>query len=122
MPRTRSRSPSPGAHESAKRRKTSHDSPVSTDVASNFADGLFDPDNISRLQNSYRNNKPFNHAIVDRLFQNDLLEKVKDECLSELNFTTKETDIYKVDRSAIFTDLSNPVLPSDQPNGGLGFP
>lgn len=94
MPRTHSRSSSPAAND-LKRRKTSH----SPTPPLPFADGLFSPDHIARLNADYKNNSPFKYAVLDRLFQNDLLENVKDECLRELSFTTKETDIYKVDIS-----------------------
>jgi len=64
-----------------------------------FADDLFNAENIAHLNDEYKNNSPFKYAVVDHLFQNDLLENVKNECLRELDFTTKETDIYKVDIS-----------------------
>lgn len=63
---------------------------------SKFHNGLFEHDNISRLHSSYDTSTPFKYAVVDKLFQHDLLVNVKDECLRELSFTEKETDIYKV--------------------------
>ena len=82
-----------------KRLKTAHatsESSTSQDVTSAFATGLLDHQNIARLNKEYEESQPFHYAIVEKLFQDDLLKNVKDECLSELNFTTKETDIYKV--------------------------
>ncbi|KAF8638615.1 hypothetical protein AX17_002156 [Amanita inopinata Kibby_2008] len=117
MARTRERSPSPGVPDVVKRLKTSHHpSPPDTasapppskqpsDPTSKFADGLFDPENVNRLHNTYGNNKPFKWTTVDRLFQNDLLEKVKDECLCELNFSEKETDIYKINQTGDLASL-----------------
>ncbi|KIL70375.1 hypothetical protein M378DRAFT_67391 [Amanita muscaria Koide BX008] len=105
MPRTRTRSPSPAPTDPKKRRKTSH-SPSSSDHARFFADGLFDHDNTAKLHKTYVSNSPFKYAIIDHLFQNDLLEKVKDECLSELNFTTKETDIYKINQTGDLASLN----------------
>ncbi|KAF8345556.1 nuclear protein [Amanita rubescens] len=103
MPRTHSRSSSPAEYDSAKRRKTSH-SPTPT--TSSFADGLFNAENIAHLNDEYKNNFPFKHAVVDHLFQNNLLENVKNECLRELDFTTKETDIYKVNQTGDLASLN----------------
>ncbi|KAF8914348.1 Oxoglutarate and iron-dependent oxygenase degradation C-term-domain-containing protein [Gymnopilus junonius] len=126
MARTRERSPSPDSAQSAlKRLKTGHtlssvpqatiQSPnhlptpptdtsteslimTSQEPSSQFANDLFDHNNIARLNTDYSQNTPFKYTVVEKLFQDDLLEKVKDECLGELNFTEKETDIYKIAR------------------------
>lgn len=73
-------------------------SPYSEEVVAQFAPELFDHTTISKLHSAYDASEPFKHALVEKLFQDDLLKKVKDECLSELNFTEKQTDIYKVSR------------------------
>jgi len=122
MTKTRSRSPSQDGVEqgpSIKRLKTAHSSSsatnpleddpdsvdacqstaslvLSNDKSHRFSDEPFDSNNITRLNLDYHRNTPFKYAVVEKLFQDDLLRKVKDECLSELNFTEKETDIYKV--------------------------
>ena len=100
MVRTHERSPSPsGSSDSLlKRLKTAHttsDLDVGGPV-SQFADGVLDPDNIQKLHTTYAANEPFKYCVLDKLFQDDLLVHVKDECLKELSFTEKETDIYKV--------------------------
>jgi len=69
---------------------------ISDDPTNCFVNELFDHKNIARLNVDYLGNAPFKYAVVEKFFQDDLLQKVKDECLSELNFTEKETDIYKV--------------------------
>jgi uncharacterized protein (DUF2249 family) len=100
MTRTRSRSPSPDTV--AKRLKTAHNLStgealiVSADPTPHFSNDLFDHNNIARLNSDYLANTPFKYAVVEKLFQDELLKSVKDECLAELNFTEKETDIYKV--------------------------
>jgi hypothetical protein len=71
-----------------------------------FAPDLLDADNVDRLATSYASSEPFKHALVDKLFRDDFLQKVKDECLSELHFTEKETDIYKVHAHRISPPLS----------------
>jgi len=103
MARTRERSQSPesGIDEAVvKRLKTSHihaDSLIlSQKPAQQFHADLFDHNNIARLNVDYQANRPFKYSVVDKLFQDELLQKVKDECLGELSFTEKETDIYKV--------------------------
>ena len=115
--RTHQRSPSPpspdGGHEAEpallKRLKSSHISDVSsasgsgagasaasTDPTPHFSQDLFAPANIHRLHTEYAASAPFKHTLVEKLFQDDLLQKVKDEALAELSFSEKETDIYKV--------------------------
>jgi hypothetical protein len=65
------------------------------DPTPHFADGVLDHTSIAQLHSGYASNEPFKYAVVEKLFQDDLLQKVKDECMTELNFTEKETDIYK---------------------------
>lgn len=71
-------------------------SAASTDPSPHFAPELLHPNNIHRLNSEYAGSEPFKHAVVEKLFQDELLKSVKDEILSELSFTEKETDIYKV--------------------------
>ena len=103
----RSPSPPPNAEQPAllKRLKSSHisEDPASTapDPTPHFAPNLFVPSNIHRLHTEYENSGPFKHAVVEKLFQDDLLKNVKDEALAELSFSEKETDIYKVRSRAI---------------------
>ena len=100
MTRTRSRSPSPDGV--AKRLKTVHKPTTeealifSADPTPHFSNGLFDHNNIARLNSDYVANTPFKYVVVEKLFQDELLKSVKDECVAELSFTEKETDIYKV--------------------------
>ncbi len=72
------------------------ESSATSDPTQYFAQDVLHPNNIHRLNSEYATSEPFKHAIMDKLFQDDLLKGVKDECLSELSFTEKETDIYKV--------------------------
>jgi len=81
------------AHETA----TSSPAPLtSQDLTACFPPDLFDATHVGALAASYPTSEPFKHALVQKLFQDDFLQRVKDECLSELHFTEKETDIYKV--------------------------
>ena len=103
----------PGSGTDPKRLKTTHvslsDTPsppavstaiapsfnTNTDLASQFANEIFNHNYIAKLRTDYLDSDPFKHAVVEKLFQDELLVKVKDECL-RLNFTEKETDICKV--------------------------
>ncbi|KDQ57027.1 hypothetical protein JAAARDRAFT_35627 [Jaapia argillacea MUCL 33604] len=76
------------------------------DPSVHFDPELLNPDHIQRLRTSYAAGKPFKHALVDKVFQDDLLNKVKDECLSDLNLSEKETDIYKLYQSGDLASLS----------------
>lgn len=129
MAKTHPRSPSPEPKTAGlKRPKIGHPSPITAAPASDpepanhpedaiacFAPDLLDADNVGTLAASYSSSEPFKHALVGKLFRDDFLQKVKDECLSELHFTEKETDIYKVTSSPL---LLRPLLssPSGQPD------
>lgn len=98
MVKTHERSPDSADAGLVKRLKTAAaaSTAVEDDVEARFSDGLLAHTTIARLNNMYRNSQPFHYALVEKLFQDDLLKRVKDECVSELSFTEKETDIYKV--------------------------
>ncbi|KAI0268215.1 nuclear protein [Gloeopeniophorella convolvens] len=112
MAKTHPRSPSPEPKTGGmKRLKVGHQSSTSNpatidDPRACFAPDLFDPACVSRLASSYSTSEPFKHALVEKLFQDELLQQVKDECLSELHFTEKETDIYKVNQTGDLASLS----------------
>ncbi|KII95283.1 hypothetical protein PLICRDRAFT_34124 [Plicaturopsis crispa FD-325 SS-3] len=107
MARKNARSPS---HERdpilLKKQKILHNTEPAFDHSQQFAAEVFDAGAIQKLASSYAVNQPFKYAIVEKLFQDDLLKKVKDECLSELNFTEKETDIYKVNQTGDLASLN----------------
>ncbi|KAI0796805.1 Oxoglutarate and iron-dependent oxygenase degradation C-term-domain-containing protein [Abortiporus biennis] len=107
----RSESPAPDGGEPSllKRLKMSHISssdPNSSDPTAHFAPDLLSPNSIHRLHSEYDSSEPFKHVVVDKLFQDDLLKGVKDEVLSELSFTEKETDIYKVNQTGDLASLN----------------
>ncbi|KAH7923673.1 hypothetical protein BV22DRAFT_1036091 [Leucogyrophana mollusca] len=105
--RERSPSPPPASDSLLKRLKTVHASATSTaDHASQFHTGLLEPDSIQKLHQTYAVNEPFKYAVIEKLFQDELLRNVKDECMKELSFTEKETDIYKVNQTGDLASLS----------------
>lgn len=91
-----------------KRMKRSHissasDPAVLADPTPHFAAELFAPANIYKLNSDYNSSEPYKYCKVEKLIRDDLLKGVKDECLSELSFTEKETDIYKVSLTSRIT-------------------
>ncbi|KAI0347151.1 nuclear protein [Trametopsis cervina] len=121
MVRSRARSPSqsrdPADAPSAKKLKSKHVSSTSTlktlqDPIPHFADGLLGPQNVQKLHQEYATSEPYKYCKVEKLFQDDLLVEVKDECLSQLSFTEKETDIYKVNQTGDLASLN--YLTADQ--------
>ncbi|KAH6914664.1 nuclear protein [Coprinopsis sp. MPI-PUGE-AT-0042] len=124
MARTRDRSPDADASQTghvAKRLKTSHTAqpktngaPTTTtttsravqDPTSKFANKLFEKDRVAGLHESYKTSDPYKYAVVDKLFQDELLRKVKDEIMGQLSFTEKETDIYKVNQTGDLASLN----------------
>ncbi|KAF8484723.1 Oxoglutarate and iron-dependent oxygenase degradation C-term-domain-containing protein [Russula ochroleuca] len=132
MAKTHSRSPSPEPKAAAQKKpKIGHESSATSvtaavaappsvsagasapepaaspeDVIACFTPDLLDADNVDRLAESYASGEPFKHALVGKLFRDEFLQKVKDECLSELHFTEKETDIYKVNQTGDLASLS----------------
>lgn len=87
--------PVPSDSPDTKRRKTNG-------TASDFHTGLLDESNVAHLTTEYAQSKPFKHAVIPALFSDELLRKVKDEILENVNFTEKETDIYKVGKNSLF--------------------
>ncbi|KXN89466.1 PKHD-type hydroxylase ofd1 [Leucoagaricus sp. SymC.cos] len=107
MARTHPRDPSPdNPTKLIKRLKTAETPALPNDPSPHFTSSLFDHNNIARLNSAYRTSEPFKHALVEKLFQDDLLVKVKDECISQLSFTEKETDIYKVNQTGDLVSLN----------------
>lgn len=90
MSTSRRRSPSADVDIVNKKRKVD-DSIKAEDC---FEDGVLG--DAPKLAEVYIASRPFKHVCVPTLFQDDLLEAVKDECINELSFSEKETDIYKV--------------------------
>lgn len=110
------RSPSPETVNDCRRKrlKTGHLSASSTNYAPHFYPGLLEESSIHPLRTSYANSEPFRFGVIEKLFQDELLRGVKDECLNELSFTEKETDIYRVSVELVwrindFTSFVNQV-------------
>ena len=93
---------------------------TNTDLASQFAYEIFNHNYIAKLHTDYLDSNPFKHSVVEKLFQDELLVKVKDECL-RLNFTQKETDIFKVCLFTLKIDLTHCAFDTDQTDRRSGL-
>ncbi|EGO02360.1 hypothetical protein SERLA73DRAFT_159290 [Serpula lacrymans var. lacrymans S7.3] len=106
MVRIHDRSPSPAEPDSLlKRLKTTHDAPQN-DPTAHFAPNLLSADTVQTLHQSYHASEPYKYVVIDKLFDDELLRNVKDECIEKLAFTEKETDIYKVNQTGDLASLS----------------
>ncbi|KZS97834.1 hypothetical protein SISNIDRAFT_405601 [Sistotremastrum niveocremeum HHB9708] len=92
----------------ARNRSPSHSRPAKKQktAQSAFADGLFATKSVQRLKQQYLTSSPYKHALLPQLFEDGLLRKVRDECINELSFTEKETDIYKIHQTGDLASLS----------------
>ena len=63
-----------------------------------------DLNTTSELEKEYLESMPYQHSVIKSLFSDSLLRKVREEILANLEFTEKETDIYKVNQTG---DLAN---------------
>lgn len=93
MAPTRVHSPSPVGPE--KRLRPNSPAEDST-LYSCFAEDLLSNTNAMNLRTAYQESQPFKYCILDKLFDDTLLKNVKDECIDELSFSEKTTDIYRV--------------------------
>lgn len=69
-----------------------------------FADGLFSKE--AELTKQIEESAPYKHGVINPLFDDDLLKKVRSEIESQLHFSKKETDIYKVFQTGDLANIS----------------
>ncbi|KAG8744241.1 hypothetical protein FRC12_014852 [Ceratobasidium sp. 428] len=99
-PHSRPGSPIP---PETKRRKTVSEP---NGVVQRFSSGLLDEPSVANLNAEYAASQPYKHAVISKLFSDELLRNVKDEILENVRFTEKETDIYKVNQTGDLASLS----------------
>jgi Rps23 Pro-64 3,4-dihydroxylase Tpa1-like proline 4-hydroxylase len=86
-------------------RLTLHHSALSSEEAKKrFRDGLFDQKVLDAYTNEYATSEPYKHAVIHDLINDELLRSVRNEIRDNVEFTPKETDIYKIHQSG---DLAN---------------
>ncbi|KAG5980088.1 hypothetical protein E4U55_004401 [Claviceps digitariae] len=69
-----------------------------------FRDGLFDKSVLDTYTKAYAASTPYKHAVIHKLVNDALLRSVREEVCCNVQFTPKETDIYKIHQSG---DLAN---------------
>ncbi|KAL2070873.1 hypothetical protein VTL71DRAFT_13899 [Oculimacula yallundae] len=74
------------------------------DVHKSFRKGLFAKDVLGKYTKGYAESEPYKHSVINSLINDDLLRSVRDEIKENVQFTPKETDIYKIHQSG---DLAN---------------
>jgi Rps23 Pro-64 3,4-dihydroxylase Tpa1-like proline 4-hydroxylase len=63
-----------------------------------FHDGLFHSSTKNAMREAVTQSKPYQHCKIDQLVNDELLRQVRHDILNNIQFTRKETDIYKVRR------------------------
>lgn len=76
-----------------------------------FQSHVFEPTFKENLTQSVKSSEPYRWGTIKNLIDDDLLRKVRAEIMSEIQFTKKETDIYKVFQSGDLANLS--AMPED---------
>ncbi|KAJ5566601.1 hypothetical protein N7535_008239 [Penicillium sp. DV-2018c] len=76
----------------------------SEEAAACFRDGLFDNAEQQKYTEQYAKSSPYLHGVIHPLIEPTLLRSVRDEIETQVSFTEKETDIYKIFQSG---DLAN---------------
>lgn len=74
------------------------------DAKKRFRKGLFDDSVLKSYTNEYAESSPYKHAVIHELVDDKLLRSVRNEIRENVQFTPKETDIYKIHQSG---DLAN---------------
>ena len=69
-----------------------------------FRAGLFEDSVLGSYTDEYATSGPYKHAVIHELVDDKLLRSVRDEIRNNVQFTPKETDIYKIHQSG---DLAN---------------
>ncbi|RPA91998.1 hypothetical protein L873DRAFT_1657609, partial [Choiromyces venosus 120613-1] len=77
---------------------------IPTDFKPYFREGLFDEAVKGKYRSEYATSEPYKHAVIHGLIDDTLLRNVRLEVLKNVEFTPKETDIYRIHQSG---DLAN---------------
>ena len=71
-----------------------------------FRPDLFDISTKNTFREAYSASTPYPHAVVPSLIEDSLLRSVRTEALTQVAFTLKETDIYRIYQSGDLANLS----------------
>ncbi|KAM0564246.1 hypothetical protein ACHAPJ_000456 [Fusarium lateritium] len=89
---------------SAANKKKSKPSLSADEAQKRFRAGLFDHKVLNSYTDQYAQSEPYKHAVINGLVDDSLLRSVRKEIKANVQFTPKETDIYKIHQSG---DLAN---------------
>lgn len=76
------------------------------DIKSFFHEQVWDEKFQDKIKDEITNSQPYRWGSITGLMNDDLLRQVRKEVLTEIAFTKKETDIYKVYQSGDLANLS----------------
>ncbi|GMM28784.1 oxidative DNA demethylase [Martiniozyma asiatica (nom. inval.)] len=71
-----------------------------------FQSHVFEPNFKNALTDSVKDSEPYRWGTIKNLINEELLRNVRKEIMKEIEFTKKETDIYKVFQSGDLANLS----------------
>ncbi|EAQ89309.1 hypothetical protein CHGG_05928 [Chaetomium globosum CBS 148.51] len=74
------------------------------DAKARFRKGLFNKGVLDKHTSQYASSSPYKHGVITGLVDDNLLRNVRSEIKTNVHFTPKETDIYKIHQSG---DLAN---------------
>lgn len=77
-----------------------------SDIKSLFNQKIWPKEYQDNLRDEITESQPYRWGTIEELFEDNLLRQVRTEVLSEIAFTKKETDIYKVYQSGDLANLS----------------
>ncbi|KAL9077318.1 MAG: hypothetical protein Q9157_003385 [Trypethelium eluteriae] len=75
-------------------------------IVDHFRDGLFDETQLLQYRKAYLSSEPYKHGVIPSLINQTLLRSVRHEIRTNLSFTPKETDIYRLHQSGDLANLS----------------
>ncbi|KAJ5889122.1 Prolyl 3-4-dihydroxylase ofd1 [Penicillium tannophilum] len=76
----------------------------SEEATARFREGLFTSTEQQKYTDAYAKSSPYYHGVIHELIEPSLLRSVREEIQAQVDFTEKETDIYKIFQSG---DLAN---------------
>jgi Rps23 Pro-64 3,4-dihydroxylase Tpa1-like proline 4-hydroxylase len=88
--------------------------PGNSDISGCFSENLFSEENVEKLSNAYATSSPYLHTCISNLMNEELLSDVRKEITTNLVFTEKETDIYKVHQTGDLANIDG--LPEQEKN------
>ncbi|KAH3679803.1 hypothetical protein WICPIJ_008512 [Wickerhamomyces pijperi] len=100
------RSETPIIEESTAAKRQNAEFQSRGDVKQYFGPGIFNPELADKLRDEISNSEPYRWGHFSNLIDDTLLRNVRKEVETEIHFTKKETDIYKVHQSGDLANLS----------------